>query len=175
MSIAASPMITQHVPPLDDADLTVANAVWIATALLQREAGDSRVFSTEKIVQSVEELRLTKGVSKSIWQHVNQHCVANRPPQPNRACMLTATGRGNRRLFREGDKVDDGRRGGRTHPDWEKLPTQFQSLKDWYEKVWNAPSSEEDPLLAAIGAGREIWADQHADEYIAELRDWRME
>jgi hypothetical protein len=31
-------------------------------------------------------------------------------------------------------------------------------------------SSEEDPLLAAIGTGRHIWQDEHADEYIDGLR-----
>ncbi len=31
-------------------------------------------------------------------------------------------------------------------------------------------SVEEDPLLAAIGSGRHIWQDEHADEYINKLR-----
>jgi hypothetical protein len=30
-----------------------------------------------------------------------------------------------------------------------------------------------DPLLSAIGLGKELWADEHADEYVANLRkDW---
>jgi hypothetical protein len=30
-----------------------------------------------------------------------------------------------------------------------------------------------DPLLALCGSGKEIWADEHADEYVANLRkDW---
>jgi hypothetical protein len=29
---------------------------------------------------------------------------------------------------------------------------------------------QEDPLLALYGTGRELWADEHADEYIAHLR-----
>ena len=31
-------------------------------------------------------------------------------------------------------------------------------------------SAEEDPLLAAIGSGRHIWREEHADEYIDRLR-----
>lgn len=30
-----------------------------------------------------------------------------------------------------------------------------------------------DPLLSAVGIGKELWADEHADEYVARLRkDW---
>jgi hypothetical protein len=30
-----------------------------------------------------------------------------------------------------------------------------------------------DPLLSTIGLGKELWADEHADEYVANLRkDW---
>jgi hypothetical protein len=30
-----------------------------------------------------------------------------------------------------------------------------------------------DPLLSAVGLGKELWADEHADEYVANLRkDW---
>ena len=30
-----------------------------------------------------------------------------------------------------------------------------------------------DPLLSAIGLGKKLWADEHADEYVAKLRkDW---
>ncbi len=30
-----------------------------------------------------------------------------------------------------------------------------------------------DPLLSAIGIAKELWADEHADEYIARIRkDW---
>jgi hypothetical protein len=39
----------------------------------------------------------------------------------------------------------------------------------------DAPELEDqtDPLLELRGSGRELWADEHADEYIARLRaDW---
>jgi len=35
------------------------------------------------------------------------------------------------------------------------------------------PLSETDPLLSAIGIAKDLWADEHADEYVANLRkDW---
>jgi hypothetical protein len=30
---------------------------------------------------------------------------------------------------------------------------------------------ENDPLLAARGSGRELWRDEHADEYVRRLRE----
>jgi hypothetical protein len=34
-------------------------------------------------------------------------------------------------------------------------------------------ADERDPLLALIGSGKDIWADEHADEYVQRLRDSR--
>ncbi len=159
-------------------DLTVAEAVWIGTALLQKKAGAENRnvgFDTGTIVVHVFSLRLTKGQYKSIWQHVNQHCVANRPPHQNRTRMLFAQGRGFRRLFREGDRSDEGRRDAPFHPEWHKLPPEYQYLQHWFEEEWNipAPDGSEDPLLAAMGSGAELWKHEHADEYVSRLRaDW---
>src|SRR5260370_20416932 len=83
-------------------NLTVADAVWVGTALLQRKMGRDgwdKGFTTDHIVNFVRQQHLTSGTEKSIWQHVNQHCVANRKPQPNRSRMLFALGGGIRRLF----------------------------------------------------------------------------
>jgi hypothetical protein len=31
----------------------------------------------------------------------------------------------------------------------------------------------DDPLISAVGIAKELWADEHADEYVARLRkDW---
>ncbi len=150
-----------------DEGLKVADAVWVGTALLQEKDEDA-VFSTDDIVSSVQRHHLTKGAFKSVWQHVNQHCVANRSPQPNRICMLTATGKGHRRLFRPGDKVDEGRKGAPTHPEWNALPKQYQYLRNWYEKWTQSTSGEaQDPLLELAGT----WNDEPADDYVAHLRE----
>lgn len=31
---------------------------------------------------------------------------------------------------------------------------------------------EEDPLLRLRGSGRDLWASEHADEYVRRLRQW---
>jgi hypothetical protein len=151
-------------------DLTVADAVWVGTALLHELNPKRTEFTTEEIVECVRQKRLTKGAYKSIWQHVNQHCVANRKPQPNRSCMLYALGQGNRRIFRSGDIPVEGRKGAPTHPEWGELPPEYQRLQQWFE-LWDEGGrmNVEDPLLALIGT----WKWETADEYVARLRsDW---
>ena len=64
--------------------------------------------------------------------------------------MLFATGEGNRRLFRDGDRYDPAREGSATHPDWSKLPERYRWIRQWYETEWNRCSSRFDPLLALI-------------------------
>ncbi len=160
--------------PLDvDATLTVADAVWVGAALLHRQRPAQSQFSAEEIVGSVEANNLTRGSSKSIWQHVNQHCVANRKPQPNRARILYATSGGHRRLFRLGDRYDPAREGAPMHPDWNKLPAKFADLRYWYETVWNQATEApiHDPLLDLAGTGRDMWNGQTADAYVATLRE----
>jgi hypothetical protein len=153
-------------------DLTVADAVWVGTALLHFHNPSVPAFSTEDITATVQNAHLTKGLQKSIYLHVNQHCVANRPPNSNRSCALFAVGRGDRRLFRLGDKRDPARAGAPTHPDWNKLPSKYIFLKDWYEEVWNGGSActATDPLLDLIGSGAQLWSDEPADQYVANLR-----
>jgi hypothetical protein len=161
--------------PTRSAGLTVTNAVWIATALLHRRYPERDGFGREEIVHLVAELNLTDGEEGSIRQHVRQHSVANKKPQPNTVCMLFDPGGGRRRLFRTGDEVYPGRNAARTHPKWDELPGQYADLRRWYEEEWNgvAAGQETDPLLALIGSGKAIWQDEPADEYVARLRsDW---
>ena len=157
---------------IENYDLTVADAVWVGTAVLHQEFPNEVAFPTETIVTRVIGLRLTRGGQKTIWQHVNQHCVANRKPMPNRSRMLFALGKGDRRLFREGDRSDPQREGAPTHPKWNTLPEKYRYLEQWYEE-WSRParSVEEDPLLKLVGSGTEIWRGTHADEFVASLRE----
>ncbi len=158
-------------------DLTVADAVWVAAATIQREAQRSGELKEgvdiELMAAAVQALHLTQAERQSIVQHIRQHCVANKEPQPNRSCVLFATDDRNRRLYRIGDPRHPGREGAPTHPKWERLPEQFKDLQDWYESVWNSPSAliANDPLLNAIGTGREIWNGIDPDAYVTELRD----
>jgi hypothetical protein len=154
------------------AGLTVTNAVWIAVAFLQKRHPERGGFSVDEISGLVAELDLTDGEDKSVRQHVRQHSVANKRPQPNTVCMLFDSGGGLRRLYRGGDEVYPGRNAARTHPKWEELPPQYEYLRRWYEEEWigEGSSAAEDPLLALIGSGKEIWKSEHADEYVKRLR-----
>jgi hypothetical protein len=57
----------------------------------------------------------------------------------------------------------------------------FFDLMQWYRikwyRLWSRYSSRKacqgDPLLALYGSGKELWSNEHADEYVALLRaDW---
>jgi hypothetical protein len=62
-------------------------------------------------------------------------------------------------------------------PRREEIPRQYWQLLDWYE-TWikeahtpDAPINlDDDPLIRLIGSGKHIWADEHADEYVENLR-----
>lgn len=151
------------------ANLTVTNAVWVATALLHKRSPGRDGFALEEIVRLVKELQLTEGLEDSVRQHIRQHSVANKKPQPNTVCMLFDPGNGLRRLFRAGDTVYPGRNVERTHPRWEDLPGEYQELRRWYEQEWNRSDGGDvvDPLLALIGT----WKEEAADEYVARLRE----
>lgn len=48
------------------------------------------------------------------------------------------------------------------------------SEKQDAEKMGDTPpgdSSKFDPLLALVGSGRDLWANEHADEYVNRLRE----
>jgi hypothetical protein len=58
-----------------------------------------------------------------------------------------------------------------------EIPEDYWDLIEWYEE-WARPGStivpirnvDDDPLLRLRGSGKHIWADEHADEYVENLR-----
>ena len=154
-------------------ELKVADEVWIAAALLQRERPDSTDFSIEEIVERVQRENLYGSLRPGVYVHVVQHCVANRAPNPGRYRMLYETAEGRRRLFRKGDPEHPGRRDAKSTPAMKDLPQGCSDLLAWYED-WCAMEAnraiEADPLLSLIGSGRRLWADEHADGYVDRLR-----
>jgi len=154
--------------------LRVADEVWIAMALLQREHPKRQDFSIEEIMERAGKEAGGEPLRPGVRVHVNQHCVANRPPNPGRYRMLYETSPGRRRLFRSGDSYDTAREGSKIVPAREDIPTEYSALLDWY-RDWSQDSAEDriknDPLMALRGSGRELWADEHADEYVRRLRE----
>ena len=152
--------------------LKVADEVWIATALLHREHPKSADFAVREIMDRIDREKVTGSVRGSVNVHVIQHCVANRPPNPAGYRMLVETTRGRRRLYRPGDPHHPDRRG-RVVPERQDVPERYRPLLDWYESRYARQTTqrEPDPLLALRGSGRELWADEHADDYVKRLRE----
>ena len=154
----------------------VADAVWVATALLHRDQPRRRDFALQEIVDRVEaEPRLGQHKRTTVYAHVTQHCVGNVPPNSGKYRMLFETVKGRRRLFRMGDPPDR-RRNGKITPESHGLPREFRTLLDWYRSDYAGAMSlkqriKNDPILAMRGLGKEIWADVDADEYVRQLRE----
>ncbi len=152
----------------------VADEAWIATALLHREQPDREDFTIAEIVARARGEALTPELRPGLRVHVQQHCVANRPPNPNRLRMLFATGRHTRRLFRDGDPYDPDRRGGRIVPDRSEIPSQYHSLLVWYEQEYAKAAggqTRRHSILELVGLGKHIWKNVDPDEYVRKLRE----
>jgi len=161
-------------------NIKLADRIWIVVALLHREMAAREDFSREEIRGKLRETGLMDGLKpQSVAAHLKEHLVANAPPSSTKYRMLYETRPGNLRLFRPGDKIDPGRDSlnpSKHVPKRDELPLQYLPLLDWYEE-WSRkttaahlPSYEDDPLIRLIGSGRHIWADEHADEYVENLR-----
>lgn len=154
--------------------IKVADEVWIATVLLHREQPAQPDFSIEEIVERAARQAIAGPARPGVYVHVVQHCVANRAPNPGRYRMLLETGPGRRRLFRKGDAYHPAREGAKITPNPEEMPDGYEGLLSWYHD-WCAAASisapRTDPLLALAGSGRNLWADEHADEYVRRLRE----
>jgi hypothetical protein len=152
--------------------LRVADEVWIATALLHREHPDRQEFSIGEIVARARQEALTPEPRVGLRVHIQQHCVANRAPNPNRLRMLFATGRNTRRLFRPSDSFHPDRLDGRIAPDRSSLPPRYASLLDWYYQEYaNAGEATRVSILDLVGLGKDVWKGIDPDEYVRKLRE----
>lgn len=162
------------VKPAEKLVVKVADEVWIAAALLHREHPEAPDFSIEEIVDRARQEARKIPFRPGVYVYAVQHCVANRTPNPARYRMLFETAPGRRRLFRKGDNYFPAREGGKITPRSEELPQEYIGLLNWYEK-WAINSGggpiTADPLLALRGSGKQLWADEHADDYVRRLRE----
>ena len=155
-------------------EVKVADEVWIATALLHKEHPRQQDFSVDEIVERAKRERLTESLRPGVYIHAQMHCVANRPPNPGRYRMLLETRPGRRRLFRAGDPYDQRREGSKTTPVPADIPEKYRPLLKWYaesNKPEGAVKGRFHALLALAGSGHDLWAKEHADEYVNRLRE----
>lgn len=84
------------------------------------------------------------------------------------------TSPGWRRLYRPGDPIHPKRQGAKVVPKREDIPAKYRGLLEWYVtycESHQAARRKIDALLALRGSGKELWADEHADEYVRRLRE----
>jgi hypothetical protein len=65
------------------------------------------------------------------------------------------------------------RPGGAETPARSAIPPRYHLLLDWYAREYAPQRGRKpgtDPLLALRGSGRELWADEYADQYVRRLR-----
>jgi hypothetical protein len=162
------------------ADLLLADRIWFAVAMLHREFPERQDFSKEEIRNKLHASGLDAGLKRtSIHAHLKEHMVANAAPSSTKYRMLFETWPGHLRLFRPGDTPHPLRQTGKPTkqmPKREEVSAEFHPLLDWYED-WigkqpppGAVNYDDDPLIRLIGSGKHIWADEHADEYVENLR-----
>jgi hypothetical protein len=166
----------------EELEILVADRIWVAMALLHQQYPLRNDFKKAEILDKLEEEGLTDGVERgTLNAHLDQHCVANVRPSSGKYRMLFETSPGNLRLYRPGDLPHpermQKRKPSKSVPAEEKLPTKYKPLLSWYESWIGAAqlgamqvNYEDDPLIRLIGSGRHIWADEHADEYVENLR-----
>jgi len=159
---------------ITDVVIKVADEVWVATALLHQERPASPDFSIAEIVERARKEHPASPLRPGVQIHAQMHCVANLPPKPNRYRMLFETAAGRRRLFRPGDSFDSMRENSKNIPHREELPEKYQPLLAWYEQWIRShvrAGGRFDGLLRLRGSGRDLWAKEHADEYVRHLRE----
>lgn len=163
-------------------DIRIADRIWIAVALLHKRHPSRTAFSKSEILESAVREGLAAGVERgTLNAHLDQHLVANLAPSSGKYRMLFETEDGNLRLYRPGDRThparDQLRKPSKSMPRPQEIPQRFHDLLDWYA-TWSrngqserSPADyEDDPLIRLIGSGKHIWADEHADEYVENLR-----
>jgi hypothetical protein len=154
--------------------LKVADEVWIVTALLHRENPSRTDFAVEEIVERAKEEKLSDSLRPGVYIHAQMHCVANRPPNPGRYRMLFETRPGHRRIYCASDPFDPRRDGSKMVPAAADIPEKYRPLIQWHRdwcKGQSKSASRFSGLLALEGSGKDLWADESADEYVNRLRE----
>ncbi len=155
-------------------NIRVADEVWLAAASLHRAQPDRADFTVAEIEAQAEAANVTgKPLRPGIKVHINQHCVANRAPNPGRYRMLVETGPRRRRLYLPGDPCHPKRSTGKDVPEASAIPAPYRDLVEWYRDTFakGADGGTQDPILAMRGLGKALWVDEDADAYVQRQRE----
>lgn len=152
-------------------ELSLADQVWIATALLHQEHPEQEAFAVAEIENRARQE--FGGVRPGLLTYLREHAIANRKPNPGRRRFLWKTPNGKLRLFTTEDPFHPDREGSKVLPDARDLPEQYQRLLQWYNDlyVWRTRGFGPDhPFLKLIGVGASGRSDtsEHHDEVLAE-------
>ncbi len=158
-------------------EIKVADELFIAAALLQRENPDKEAFSAKELLERAEREGLTVDLRPGLAVHAYKHAVANVKPDPGKYKMLYKTEEGRLRLLHVGDEVHP-ERTGKIWPEKEDVPARYHELIDWAQQQYRKekPSSNRwlDGVRQMRGLGKKLWAGEDADSYVAKLREeWR--
>ena len=121
-------------------DVSIPNAVWVATAILHQKKPDCKTFTTKEIRDCVIGLEMDCSKNpRPINDCINADCVANNPAtkRTNNHCKLFKESCGEYRLYRHGEDEPDPSKAGRpVEPPRHKLPQEFQEHLKWYHNVY---------------------------------------
>jgi hypothetical protein len=151
--------------------LQIADACWVALALLHRGNPDRKSFAPEEILEGAQRLDPAHPPTE-LLQHINSYNVANAPPSGAGYRMFTRLEDGSLRLQRPGDAVEPFRKG-KTKPEAADLPGEYRNLLRWYDDEYNQVTPgllAEDPILGMRGLGEYLWKDESGDDFIRRER-----
>lgn len=119
--------------------VTMAEAAWIATAILHRDYGADELFTVGQIADMVDDRKIyTKPHSKtSLQTAITGTCVANTNATSANHRLLYRAKQGRYRLYHKGDDHHKSRKGGLTCPKPNDLPSKYKGLVKWYKDIYN--------------------------------------
>ena len=155
------------------ARIKVADEVWLATALLHRENPSRGLHAQGNRGAGCERGDRRRTATWCLRSRRSQHCVANRAPTPDAIACSTKRGPDIAACFVSATATIRNAKEARSPPERMRSLRATRISSSWYED-WSQSqgekASESDPLLALYGSGKKLWADEHADEYVARLR-----
>ena len=127
-------------------EIKVADEVWVACALLHTENPTRTSFPNTEILNRVKKESIADKLRVGIQWHINLHCVANKPANPDRHRMLYELPDGTKRLFKSTDDYHFSREDSKTLPDAWEIPEKYRYLLKWYKEKYDTSTDASTPV-----------------------------